>query len=233
MIWVQFPWDIERDDSFLTLLCMHSCQNQFCVWNWNQMKWIGSVACITVMKQMRAMQWGCWNIMVWRHWKPDTIATTMQEHPIAMGKKKVRAEDVVTCFGHVLTLNSVMYLCFGGCCLCRKMTQHMQESTAQGVMKNFNQEMQASIKNPSYEAPIFIGNDFDIRYDYKLQLQECIQHPISFHAEMRNDGQYHVPTSSASAWGCSRFCKSSSMNNVTRNILTFAEILHLSYKYFN
>ncbi len=72
----------------------------------------------------------------------------------------------------------------------RKMACHMQESTAHGLMKNFNQAMQASAKLPNYDTSVYIDNDFDARHDYKLQLQEWIQHTISFHAENMGDIMY-------------------------------------------
>ncbi len=65
----------------------------------------------------------------------------------------------------------------------RKMSHCMQEATAQGLMNNFNQTMEASAGMPKNNTSAFMGNDFDARLDYKLQLQDCMWHPISFHAK--------------------------------------------------
>ncbi len=70
------------------------------------------------------------------------------------------------------------------------MSRRMQESTAQGLMKNFNQAMQASTDTSQYDTPVYLGNDFDARHDYELELQERMRHPISFHAEMMGDIMY-------------------------------------------
>ncbi len=72
----------------------------------------------------------------------------------------------------------------------RKMSRRIQESTAQGLMKNFNQAMQASAELSEYNTSVYLGNDFDVRHDHKLQLQERMRHPISFHAEMMGDIMY-------------------------------------------
>ncbi len=54
------------------------------------------------------------------------------------------------------------------------MSQHMEESTAQGLVKNFTKAMQTFVKNAKFEA----------RHNYKLQLQRGIRYSILFHAEM-------------------------------------------------
>ncbi len=72
----------------------------------------------------------------------------------------------------------------------RKMSCRMQESTAQDLMKNFNQAMQASAELLEYNTSVYLGNDFDARHDHKLLFQERMWHPISFHAEMMGDIMY-------------------------------------------
>ncbi len=70
------------------------------------------------------------------------------------------------------------------------MSWHMQESTVQSLMKNFNQAMQASAQVPEYNALVFIGNVFNTTHDYELHLQEQMRDPIMFHAEMMGNIMY-------------------------------------------
>lgn len=66
----------------------------------------------------------------------------------------------------------------------------MQESTAQGLMKNFNHAMQASPVLLDHGTSVYIGNDFDARHDYNFQLRERMWHPISFHVEMMGNTMF-------------------------------------------
>ncbi len=66
----------------------------------------------------------------------------------------------------------------------RTMLRRMQDATAQGLLRNFNQAM---LSTAPRDQPILLGNDFDVRCKYELTIQECLQHPIDFHAEMMRD----------------------------------------------
>jgi len=69
----------------------------------------------------------------------------------------------------------------------RTMSRRMQDATAQGLIQNFNQAM---LSTAPRDQPILLGNDFDVRHDYELAIQERMRHPIAFHAEMMGDIMY-------------------------------------------
>ncbi len=50
--------------------------------------------------------------------------------------------------------------------------------------------MKASAEVTEYDTSVFIGNDFDARHCYELQLQEGMRYPILFHAEMMGNIMY-------------------------------------------
>ncbi len=60
----------------------------------------------------------------------------------------------------------------------------MQDAISQSLLCNVNQAMRSTTP---CDQLIFIGNDFDVRHNYELVMQECMHHPIAFHDEMMGD----------------------------------------------
>ncbi len=67
------------------------------------------------------------------------------------------------------------------------MTHHMQDATSQGLLRNFNQAM---LSTTLHDRPVFLGNDFDVKHDIEVAMQEHMCHPIAFHAEMMGNIMY-------------------------------------------
>ncbi len=67
------------------------------------------------------------------------------------------------------------------------MSRCMHDATAQGLLQNSNQAM---LSTCPHDQPILLDNDFDVRHSYELAIQECMWHPIAFHAEMMGDIMY-------------------------------------------
>ena len=63
----------------------------------------------------------------------------------------------------------------------------MQDSINQRLSRNFAEAMPASIDS---SILVFLGNDYDARNDYKLEVQERIWHPVVFHAKIKGDIMY-------------------------------------------
>ncbi len=63
----------------------------------------------------------------------------------------------------------------------------VQDATSQGLLQNFNQTI---LSTALHDQPIFLGNDFDIWHDHELAMQECMCHPIAFHAQMMGGIMY-------------------------------------------
>ena len=61
------------------------------------------------------------------------------------------------------------------------MSHTIQDSIDQGLSWNFAEAMATSIDG---SVPVFLGNDYYARHNYKLEIQECMQHLVAFHAEM-------------------------------------------------
>ncbi len=63
----------------------------------------------------------------------------------------------------------------------------MQDAKAQSLLWNVNQAMLSKVP---CDQPIFLGNNFEVKHEYDLVMQECMQHPIAFHAEMMGEIMY-------------------------------------------
>ena len=66
----------------------------------------------------------------------------------------------------------------------RTMSYTMQDFIDQGLSWNFSKAMAIS-KDGS--LPVFLENNYDVHFNYELEIQEHMQHSVAFHAQMMGD----------------------------------------------